>query len=122
MVKNLEAAKELVELYRSITIEQLKAVYNNLHEDGRDTGMDSVLYEITGFGSTKSCHLCKPISDNCMECIHGAKPECTDTCPCIDHYTYKDIEEADNVNELYKAIQARADYIESLINELENDN
>ena len=121
MVMNLKEAKELVREYRNITIEQLKTVYNNLCEDD-SYGMDSVMHEITGFGSTNSCHLCRPIRGKCAECIHGAKPEYTASCPCTEHETYENIENAEDIEELYEAIQARADYIESLINELGNGN
>lgn len=121
MVKNLESAKELVELYRSITIEQLKEVYNKLYtEDG--AYFEGVIHEITGFGSVRTCHLCKPINGFCPDCIHGQGESYTMVCPCINDETYENIENAESIQDLYDAIQARADYIESLIKRVENGN
>lgn len=122
MVKNLEAAKELVELYRSITIEQLEEMYNKLYEEDDEVFFENILHEITGFGSVSSCHLCKPIGGYCQNCIHGQWEDCTANCPCIDNETYENIADAESIEELYDAIQDRADYLESLIKELENDN
>lgn len=122
MVKNLEAAKELVELYRSITIEQLEEVYNKLYIGDNTVYFEDVLHEITGFGSTKTCHLCKPINGHCPDCIHGGEENCTAECPCIYDETYENITDAESIEDLYDAIQARADYIESLIKGVENGN
>lgn len=121
MVKNLEAAKELVKLYRSITIEQLEEVYNKLCKEDKFNVFEDVLHEITGFGSTKTCHLCKPINGNCSDCIHGGE-NYTAECPCIYDETYENIADAESIKDLYYAIQDRADYIESLIKGVENDN
>lgn len=121
MVENIEAAKKLVELYRSITIEQLKEVYNKLYIEDDTIYFEDVLHEITGFGSTKTCHLCKPINGHCSDCIHGRENYTAD-CPCIYDETYENITDAESIETLYYAIQDRADYIESLINKLEHDN
>lgn len=123
MVKNLEAAKELVELYRSITIEQLEKVYQELCDE-KDGGIhyEDVLHSITGFGRTTSCHLCKPIGSYCPNCIHGQWEDCTADCPCIYNETYENIADAESIEDLYHAIQDRADYLENLIKQIENDN
>lgn len=122
MVKNIEAAKELVELYRNITIEQLKEVYEELCESREDIFFEDILHDITGFGSIASCHLCQPIEGHCSQCIHGEGLATTGASPCTYHETYENIEESGSIHELYNAIQDRADYIESLIKKLENDN
>lgn len=119
MVKNIEAAKELVELYRNITIEQLKEVYEKLCENGEDIFFEDVLHDITGFGSISSCHLCQPIEGRCSQCIHGQGLATTGGSPCIYHETYENIADSGSIHELYNAIQDRADYIESLIKKLE---
>lgn len=122
MVKNLEAAKELVELYRSITKEQLTETYEELIDEEDEVYYEDVLHHITGFGCVYSCHLCKPINGNCLYCIHGQELEYVIDCPCIYDETYENIADAESIEELYDAIQDRADYLESLIKELENDN
>lgn len=121
MVRNLEAAKELVELYRSITKEQLEEVYNKLWLEEDVVYFENILHEITGFGSSRTCHLCKPINGYCPDCIHGGK-SCTAECPCVYDETYGNIEDSESIEDLYDAIQDRADYLESLIKKLENDN
>lgn len=121
MVKNLEAAKELVELYRNITIERLEKVYQELC-DKEEIHYEDVLHSITGFGSISSCHLCKPIGGYCPNCIHGQWEDCTANCPCIDNETYENIADAESIEDLYHAIQDRADYLENLIKQIENDN
>ena len=122
MVKNIEAAKELVELYRNITIEQLKEVYEKLCENGEDIFFEDVLHDITGFGSISSCHLCQPIEGRCSQCIHGEGLATTGGSPCIYDETYENITDAESIEDLYDAIQDRADYIESLIKGVENGN
>lgn len=129
MVENIEAAKELVKLYRSITKKRLKKVYKTLLEENKDNeylkvGYGVVLSRITGFGGKFTCHLCKPINVQCHKCIHGQpyiEGEST-ICKCVEHETYKNIVGSQSINELYEAILDRADYIESLINKLEHDN
>lgn len=129
MVENIEAAKELVKLYRSITKKQLTEVYKTLLKENKDNkyskvDYDDVLSRITGFGGTSTCHLCKPINAQCHKCIHGQpyiEGEST-ICKCVEHETYKNIVGSRSINELYEAILDRADYIESLINKLEHDN
>lgn len=121
MVKNLEAAKELVELYRSITIEQLEEMYNKLYEEDDEVFFENILHEITGFGSVSSCYLCKPIGGRCPDCIHG-QGVCTVASPCAFDETYENIIDAQSIEDLYDAIQDRADYLENLIKQTENGN
>lgn len=124
MVENIEAAKKLVKLYRSITKKQLTEVYKTLLEENEDIDYGNVLSRITGFGGTYTCHLCKPINTQCHKCIHGQpyiEGEST-ICKCVEHETYGNIVSSQSINELYEAILDRADYIESLINKLEHDN
>lgn len=122
MVKNLEAAKELVELYRSITKEQLEEIYNKLYINDEDIFFEDVLHEITGFGSVKTCHLCRPIGGYCPDCIHGQEEGCTAERPCIYDETYENIADSESIEDLYYAIQDRANYLEKLIKQIENGN
>lgn len=127
-VKNLDAARRLVEKYRSITRKELE---DNACEDDR---CYEVLSKITGFGSLKNCCLCKECykeetysetdHPDCTKCLYSWDSDCDNKwgIPCIDQDTYCDIHNAESLDELYEAIQNRADFIENLIKEIENDN
>ena len=128
-VKNLDAARRLVEKYRSITREELE---DNACED--DCCYE-VLSKITGFGSLKKCCLCKECykeevygeasCPDCTKCLYFWNNDGYDkwwSVPCVDQDTYCDIHNAESLDELYEAIQNRADFIENLIKEIENDN
>lgn len=125
LVKNLEAAKELVKKYRSISLQDIK----NVVEDKGDQwyNMESILHNITGFGDTKTCMLCKAIGNvvsyGCAGCIYYNLANSEDCrYPCTSHPSYEDIEDASDPYDLFLAIRRRADYLENLINEVENDN
>lgn len=59
-------------------------------------------------------HLCKPIGGRCPDCIHG-QGVCTVASPCAFDETYENIIDAQSIEDLYDAIQDRADYLELLI-------
>lgn len=106
--KSIEAAKKLVEKYRSITIEDLQRCDNDIEE-------------LTGFGGTTSCTLCIAVKNNCNECIHPANDDPLEH-PCCSgdaHKTYHEIEKqqylSGNYEAMLTALRDRADYIESLI-------
>lgn len=124
MVKNIEAAKELVEKYREITMEKLKEVSDELYAEYEDDyTYEEVLHRITGFGRISTCILCKEINHMCEYCIHYKHQDSYDSsCPCANSETYRAFDEVDDLDGLYDAIQARADYIASLIQMEENDN
>lgn len=108
-VVNLQEAKNLVEVYRSITREELQEYY----DEPKDA-----LTRITNFG-TRSCHLCSATPDawiSCKGCIYEVKYH--DKFACLDE-TYFRIVDASNINELLEAIRKRADYLESLIKEFD---
>lgn len=121
-VDNLGAARRLVEKYRSITKEELES---NACEN--DECWYEVLSKITGFGSLKKCYLCKECGyiagdPDCSKCLHSWNNTDGSCVPCINQDTYCAIHEAESLDELYEAIQNRADFIEDLIKEIENDN
>lgn len=111
----LQAARELVDMYRSITIEQLKDVENNIEE-------------LTGFGCTASCKLCNAVGvreginlPNCKDCIFPKNKYVTNSY-CVESAsaakTYEAIDSLmgeDNYEEMKQALNDRADYIESLL-------
>lgn len=98
----------------------------NLEAVSENCEIGEVLERITGFGCFTACCLCSAIGrrfmvGECRTCIHYVSG-LGESAPCIEHHTYSDIREAENIDELYTAIQKRADYIESLIKIVENDN
>ena len=100
-MKNLKEAKELLERYKSITLEQLKDKYYLFsYLKGR-----TILNKITGFGSS-DCILCKGVNCSCKNCIYSfrIKNECT--VPCTD-IIYNEMHNATSAEELYNAIQIR---------------
>lgn len=106
-MKNIEAAKELLEKYKSITLEQLKQEYKRyLLYKGK-----SVMFSITNFG-TVFCVLCTSAGD-CNNCIYSfrineQRPPCKDT-------IYKEMENAVSAEELFGAIQKRISYLTHII-------
>lgn len=121
-INNLDAARRLVEKYRSITREELES---NACED--DECWYEVLSKITGFGSLKKCYLCKECGymagdPDCSKCLYSWNTGGECCVPCINQDTYCAICEAESLDELYEAIHNRADFIEGLIKEIENDN
>lgn len=121
-INNLDAARRLVEKYRSITREELES---NACED--DKYWYEVLSKITGFGSLKKCYLCKECGyiagdTDCSKCLYSWNTSGECCVPCTEQDTYRNICDAESLDELYEAIQNRADFIEALIKEIENDN
>jgi hypothetical protein len=100
MIKNIEAAKELVKKYRSITLEDLRNHYN----------VDNVelLGSITGFGNTYTCTLCRACNWSCHLCIWKFDGGCIND-------TYGNIQYAKTLEDLLDAIKERADELEDLI-------
>jgi len=126
-VKNLDAAKQLVNEYRSITLEQIEKVADNIDSD--DGFGLSVLRNITGFGSINTCILCSamghPLPERCEGCIHSFFENGYENCDgymCVIDKTYDDIESSKSACELLNAVRKRADYLDSLIKTCENDN
>ena len=107
-MKNIEAAKELLEKYKSITLEQLKKEYKRYkHINGK-----LVMYNITSFGSV-FCIICKSASNSCSNCIYSfidKKP----ARQCMD-IIYKEMEKATSAEELFNAIQKRISYLTHII-------
>ena len=108
-LKNLKEAKELLEKYKSITLEQLEEDY----EGGLiPLGFD-VLNKITGFGDFTACILCKATGGACVNCIYSFRMD-KRIAPCIDEI-YKEMEMAKSAEELFNAIQKRISYLTHVI-------
>ena len=105
-VRNLEVAKELIKKYRSITKEDIAKVYTE--------NPVTTLGKLTGFGKISTCALCKEgykAENKCMHCLYYDGSACA----CAYQTTFQDIQNAESVEDLYDAIQARADFIEEFI-------
>lgn len=126
---NIKAAKNLLNTYKEITKEQLEKVWSKLEEEFEDQCIygEDVMSEITGFGCTGTCILCKEdkklqknvLDDPCDHCVYRLDPKGLEGMYCINH-TYKQISNAKNVDELFKALQERINYLEGIINLYEN--
>ena len=114
----IDAAKKLIDKYKSITIEQLKSLWEKESNDYPECNIDGswILELITGFGDRSECLLCKHANKRCEHCIHIYNPNLEDerNYPCLEE-TYDKIEESKNPDSLYKAIQERIKYLEKLI-------
>lgn len=110
-IENLDAAKELVKKYRSITIDD----FNDVEDD-----VVLTLTKITGFGYIDKCSLCKAVDKECRYCLYSYNMD-VNYYYCVNHSTYHDIRNSYSKEEIVKSIHARADYIELLINKIEND-
>lgn len=112
----IKAAKELIDKYQSITLEQLKNLWKNEVEQNPECVIDGgwVLGLITGFGSC-DCVLCKAVNQNCSLCIHKHRPNWDKQgIPCVDGLYYK-MEKACTPEELYGYIQNRIEYLKYLM-------
>lgn len=112
----IKAAKELIDKYQSITLEQLKNLWESETEKNLECVINGgwVLSLITNFGSC-ACILCKASNQNCSLCIHSYSPNrnLLET-PCTDEL-YCNMEEAHTPEELYEYIQNRIEYLKYLI-------
>lgn len=123
--KNIEAARELVSIYRNITIQDINVMDSKLREKYKQIGdleflVNEIARELTGYGNTARCTLCNAVQMSCEECIHSHAYEDTDVMyPCTNHVTYDNIGDAMCAEELQEAFFARATYIEKILKEIE---
>ena len=112
-MNNLKEAKELLEMYKSITLEQLTQKYKifaltHFHfKEGR-----RVMHSITRFGSPH-CILCIGANYICKNCIYSFRNSQREVL-CVD-IIYKEMEEATSAEELFNAIQKRISYLTHVI-------
>lgn len=115
----IKAAKELIDKYQSITLEQLKSLWESEVEQNPGCVIDGgwVLSLITNFGSC-ACVLCKATNQTCSLCIHNYRPNRPSWdkrgIPCVDDLYHK-MEYAKTPEELYGYIQNRINYLNELI-------
>lgn len=119
MINNLKEAKELLEKYKSITLEELKEKYEKKY--AYTTGFH-VLNAITGFGSIKDCILCQKVYCRCCNCIYSFRIDNKKLKgPCVD-IIYQEMMSALSAEELFNAIQKRISYLTKVIQWYENSN
>ena len=108
-MKNLKAAKELLEKYKSITLEELENRFKKRpYLKGRD-----VLLKITSFG-TPYCIICEAASQTCSNCLYSFRRESEWCIPCMD-IIYKEMDKATSAIELFNALQKRISYLTHVI-------
>uniref|UniRef100_A0A6M3KXS5 Uncharacterized protein n=1 Tax=viral metagenome TaxID=1070528 RepID=A0A6M3KXS5_9ZZZZ len=118
-MKNKKAFMKLIKRYESITIEEIREVnkrgYRYLSSEDILVAQ-SVQNELTGFGSYKTCTLCKAINDDCKECVYI---HCTG-CICSEGanvITFDQIYTAKNAKKLLAAYIERAKHMRMLIDD-----
>lgn len=103
---NIKAAKELVKLYNSMTIEKI----DNCKEPFDDFCKKQ--NALTGFGNSETCTLCKSIIQSCPNCIYNG------IYGCINgkfKASYVAIAETRDSESLLKAYKERAKVISKLL-------
>lgn len=106
--------RELIDRYRSITIEELRG--NNSGIENIEIAED-IMMNITGFGIDWVCPLCQYFNNHCFKCYGSIAG-----CGYGEHEaSYRAIAAAKTIEELYQAINARADHIEEWIEKFEEE-
>lgn len=103
---NVEAFKELINIYSDFTVEELTEFWI---ENGQQT-----MRELTGFSSVHSCMLCKAADGKCVNCLYKFKEPDGEMLPCIEE-TYDFIEYAKTPEELYDALQKRIEFMKEVL-------
>jgi len=114
--QSIDAARKLIELYRSITVEQVEELEESL-EYIRDYYGEHLASILTGFSLPSKCLLCKAVNEDCRICIYT-----NGYIGCIDDEnteTYQAIKIAKSPEALVYAFNKRADHIQSILNNLE---
>lgn len=113
--ESINAARKLIALYRSITVEQIEKVEEELGDIGKNYYGQKLASEITGFSMSSKCLLCKAVNEDCNICIY------TNRFGCISDEnweTYQAIKMAKSPEALVYAFNKRADHIQSILNNL----
>ena len=105
--QNYAAAIALVVRYRTITLDEIKKVW-----EGAEGNHERVINILTGFGNPFTCTLCIESHSNCDRCIYVI-PGFGFGCICS---TYNAIQCAHTPDQLLEAYRARAEYIKKVVN------
>lgn len=123
----METLLKLIEQYKSLTPDQLDYLFTI---NPNATGV-AILGNLTGFGSSQTCSICKEAEKNanlnieeidemqqvCNSCIYKQFPLITDDDShyCLDE-TFRAISRATTAEELYLALQDRIHKLEAIVN------
>lgn len=103
---NVEAFKELIDVYSDFTVEELTEFWI---ENGQQT-----MRELTGFSAVHSCRLCKAANSECVNCLYKFRFPDGEMFPCLEK-TYDLIEYAKTPEELYDALQKRIEFMKETL-------
>ena len=123
-VKNLKEAKKLVELFRRITLSQIKEKWGQLYDCIRNDSperRDFAFEELYGFEISDIDYLLCD-SNMCSYCVHSYKQLSRYNANCLlgsSDLNQTKIMESKTPEELYKLVQKRADFLEKLIKKIE---
>lgn len=137
MEKNINAARQLLEKYKSITLEMITEVWEKIKDPELDSFIanygGSVLKELTGFGSLTKCLLCteaKQLDQQteyaqnnpiyCNHCIYVNYTQKSNGYSCVED-TYRNLLHAKTPQEIYSALQLRIEFLQKAIQDYEKD-
>lgn len=112
MKENLEAAKELLKKYKSITLEEITKCYNNLKTVRKSVNGYHVMNHLTGFGMCNTCYLCQVVNSDCDVCVYSARS--VYDYPCIDD-SYRVLSHAKTPENIFFGLENRIKYLEETI-------
>jgi len=114
-IGNLDEFIELIETYKSITLELLKEKWNYQRNSSHET-----MNSITGFGNMLTCKLCKKSILFCSTCIYTKlyKFDNIEIHSCIHTPYYEKIKLSTSPETLYKALQGRIKFMEKLLKQI----
>ena len=89
--------------------------------------MHETSHNLTGYGDSSKCKLCRPIKSNCELCVYGKlNHKTTETnlfCNTgINKKTYFDISDSQTPKKLLKAYKARAKHMRNILKQLTYEN
>ena len=116
--KNIKEAKELIERYESVTLEEIK-------EESKKTRWWLIARKLTGFGEAQTCTLCIAVrypqdggcGSRCPMCVHGYTNMMFGV-SCINgpgEKTANRIDGAETPTTLRNAFRARAKYLREVL-------
>ena len=137
MEKNINAARQLLEKYESITLEMITEIWERLEDSDAhpffSNSGSSVLKELTGFGSLVKCLLCTEARQlaqqteyaqnnpaYCFHCIYVNNTQKLDSYLCVED-TYRNLMHAETPQEIYSALQLRIEFLQKAIQDYEKD-
>ena len=139
MEKNINAARRLLEKYKSITLEMITETWERIKDPDPEANPffsnsgSAVLKELTGFGSLIKCLLCTEARQlaqqteyarnnpaYCFHCIYVNNVQKLDSYLCVED-TYRNLMHAETPQEIYSALQLRIEFLQKAIQDYEKD-